>query len=233
MSKMHIRAGNVRSGAELTEKSNGNNLVWKMMLATGVLLANVLLISLSVKPQLVSAYELEGVVNVKPDMAVYVNKSLNCVTVYTVDAEGKETPVKSMVSSCGRAGHGTPSGTFKLQEGYEWRLMVDNTWAQYAVRFNNHILFHSVPYVKSKPDTLEADQYNLLGSPASLGCVRLSVKDAKWIFDNVKRGSKIVVYEDASDPGPLGKPSAIKLDETDPRSVWDPTDPDPDNPWNK
>lgn len=183
-------------------------------------------------PQQVSAVDLQGqVVNVKPDFSIYVNKGLNCVTVYMINENGEEIPVKSMVASCGRTGHATPSGTFKVQEGYEWRLMVDNTWAQYAVRFNNHILFHSVPYHKANPATLEADQYNLLGSSASLGCVRLSVEDAKWIYDNVKKGTKVVVYSDMTDPGPLGKPEAIKLDENDSRSCWDPTDPDPDNPW--
>lgn len=228
MSKMH--RGEVRRYK--TGDGRVINNVISTVLLMGLLIVNSFLLFSIAKPQSVNAYELDGVVNVQPDFAIYVNKLLNCVTVYSVDAEGAETPVKSMVCSCGRQGHGTPSGTFKLQEGYEWRLMVDNTWAQYAVRFNNHILFHSVPYIKAKPDTLETDQYNLLGSPASLGCVRLSVEDAKWIYDNVKRGTKIVVYEDDAEPGPLGKPEAIKLDENDPRSVWDPTDPDTKNPWN-
>ena len=180
----------------------------------------------------VYAYDLAGEVkNVKPELSIYVNTAQNCVTIYMVGDNGEEIPIKAMACSCGRAGHATPKGTFKVQERYTWRLMVDNTWAQYAVRFNKHILFHSVPYVREDPSTLEADQYNLLGQPASLGCVRLCVEDAKWIYDNVKQGTKVTVYEDASDPGPLGKPERAKIDVNDAKSGWDPTDPDPKNPW--
>ena len=68
--------------------------------------------------------------------------------------------------------------------------------------------------------------YNQLGTTASAGCVRLTVADAKWIYDNCEIGTLIEIYEE-DDPGPLGKPEAIKLPEG---SGWDPTDPDPENP---
>ena len=63
------------------------------------------------------------------------------------------------------------------------------------------------------------------------GCVRLSVKDAKWIFDNCAKGTKVEFYSD-SNPGPLGKPSAKKISSyPDYLRNWDPTDPNSSNPW--
>lgn len=164
--------------------------------------------------------------------AIYVNTALNCVTIMTVDANGVETPYKAMVCSAGRTGHLTPQGTFSTYGYYDWCYMVDGTYGRYSVRFNGGILFHSVPYLAASPDTLEWDQYNLLGQNASLGCIRLSVADSKWIYDNCAYGTKVVVYYDATNPGPLGKPEAIKIDPNSPNRGWDPTDPSPANPWN-
>lgn len=163
--------------------------------------------------------------------ALYVNTAQNTVTVMTVDAYGVETPFKAMVCSCGKPGHATPLGTFSTYGYYDWCYMVDGTYGRYSVRFNGGILFHSVPYLKASVDTLEWDQYNLLGQNASLGCVRLSVADSKWIYDNCKYGTKVVVYSDPTSPGPLGKPTPIAIDPNSPNRGWDPTDPSPYNPW--
>ena len=63
-----------------------------------------------------------------------------------------------------------------------------------------------------------------------MGCVRLTVEDAKWIYDNCPSGTYVEIY-DSEDPGPLGKPEALKLDADSPNKGWDPTDPDERNPW--
>lgn len=163
--------------------------------------------------------------------SLYVNRTQNVVAVYEVDAEGKETLYKTMVCSVGRAGHGTPRGTFKTDAYYEWHLMVDGSYGRYCVRFNKMILFHSVPYLKRSKDALEWDQYNLLGQKASLGCVRLSVRDAKWLYENCRPGTKVVVYDDAEGDPIFYKPASCIIPEDSPFRGWDPTDSDPANPW--
>lgn len=164
---------------------------------------------------------------------VKVNRVLNCVTVYTKDSNGKFTvPYKSMACSTGKYINNTPLGTFKVSSRYTWRLMVDGTHSQYATRFYGGILFHSVPCYSPHKNQLEYEEFNKLGSPASLGCVRLNVQDAKWIYDNCPYGTTVIVYDDETSPGPLGKPSVIKIPEDSPYRGWDPTDPDPSNPWN-
>lgn len=161
---------------------------------------------------------------------IMVNRTANCVTVYEKDANGEYTvPVKAMVCSVG-LNNKTPLGTGKISDKYEWRLLFGDVYGQYAVRFDGHIMFHSVPYTTTSKDALKEGEYNLLGQPASKGCVRLSVADAKWIYDNCKKGTLVEVYE-SEDPGPLGKPSAIYIDPYHFYRGWDPTDPDPLNPW--
>lgn len=171
------------------------------------------------------------VVDTRPDYVIYVNRALNCVTVKQQGADGTLTPIRSIVCSCGREGHETPEGTFQTSNYYEWREMVDGTYGRYAVRFNGKILFHSSPYLEASPDTLEWEEYNKLGQSASLGCVRMSVKDIKWIYDNCKPGTKVVVYSDTEKAGDLGKPSAIKIDASSSCKTWDPTDTDSRSPW--
>lgn len=170
-------------------------------------------------------------IDTRPDYTVYVNRTLNCVTVMTPNEKGVLTAVKSMVCSCGREGHETPEGTFQTSNYYDWRLLVDGSYGRYAVRFKKGILFHSVPYISKSVDSLEWDQYNLLGQEASLGCVRLSVEDAQWIYDNCKPGTTVVVYSDEKNVGALGKPEAIKIDAESPYKGWDPTDLNLNNPW--
>lgn len=171
---------------------------------------------------------------IKKDYQIRVNRAANCVTVYEKDASGEYTiPVRAFVCSCGRTGHETPLGTFKTSNYYKWRLMVDGTYGKYAVRFNKSILFHSVPYLKRNSASMKWEQYNLLGQSASLGCVRLACDDAKWIYDNCKPGTEVIVYDDAENPGPLGKPEELKITVENPYKTWDPTDDDVNNPWNQ
>ena len=164
--------------------------------------------------------------------SIKVNKKTNTVTVYIKEDNGKLKPYKAMVCSIGREGHETPEGKgYKTSDYYDWRLMVDNTYGRYAVRFNGSIMFHSVPYYKSKKDSLEWQDYNKLGSPASLGCIRLAVADAKWIFDNCRRGTEVEVYSGPAKTDPLGTPEPIKLDTKSEYRDWDPTDLTRENPW--
>ena len=169
----------------------------------------------------------------KPEYKIMVNRAANCVTVYTKNTEGEfSVPVKAFVCSGGREGHETPLGNFKTSDYYTWRQMIDGSYGQYAVRFYKGIMFHSVPYYTKNAGDMEWEQFNLLGEAASLGCVRLTCADAKWIYENCKAGTEVVVYDDKENPGPLGKPAEVKLTTENPLKKWDPTDTNSRNPWN-
>lgn len=159
---------------------------------------------------------------------IRINKQQNCVTVYELNEKGKYKPIKAMACSVGYA---TPLGTFPLKEKIRWHVLDGPVYGQYCTRITGHILFHSVwYYVNGNPATLSNTQYNKLGSTASHGCVRLCVADSKWIYDYMPSGTPVEIYN-SKDPGPLGKPDAIKLPEG---RGWDPTDvTNKSNPYNK
>lgn len=161
---------------------------------------------------------------------IKVNRTQNIVIIYTKDSNGGYTvPYKAMVCSVGM-NNATPTGTYNTTDKYTWRLLSGNVYGQYATRITGHYLFHSVPYVTQNKADLEYDEFNKLGEAASLGCIRLSVEDAKWIYDNCPKGTTVTIY-DSNEPEPLAKPTPIRIDTNDSRRVWDPTDPDPSNPW--
>ena len=165
---------------------------------------------------------------------IMVNRTCNTVTVYSLDEAGfYSVPERAMICSTAREGYETPLGTFALTGlKQSWNLMKDGSYGQYATQIKGNYLFHSVCYEKKDPSTLLVQEYNDLGSAASMGCVRLQVADAKWIFDNCGEGTLVTIY-DSSDPGPLGKPERVlnSIGPQDPR--WDPTDPRPENPWKR
>ena len=180
--------------------------------------------------------ETEKTAQIKTQTSKYyikVNNQENVVTIYTKDSHGNYTiPYKAMICSIGTA---TPTGGVytipgKTWDRWTWGQMVGGVWAQYYVRIKGSILFHSVPYTSKDKSTLEYWEYDKLGTKASAGCIRLTVADAKWIYDNCPAGTQVEFYYD-SNPGPLGKPTAQKISGEESVRGWDPTDPSSGNPW--
>ena len=161
---------------------------------------------------------------------IAVNRAAGCVTVYAADENGSYTrPYMAMVCS---GGTDTPLGYYNTIVHYSWRLLSGPCYGQYATRIVGSYLFHSVPYYTQHQDDLEYDEFNKLGTVASLGCIRLMVVDVNWIYNCCPIGTPVVIYDNADDPGPLGKPDTIHIDPKDETlRGWDPTDPDPRNPW--
>ena len=158
-------------------------------------------------------------------------RNQNVVIVYELDENREYTNiVKVFPCSTGRNNR-TPTGIFYSRKGGVWGPLMGGVWGQYYTVITGNILFHSVPYYSMSKDNLEWEEYNKLGNQASAGCVRLSVIDAKWIYDNCPNGMKIKIY-DGELPEGVTKPSSIIIDENNPNRGWDPTDPDPNNPWN-
>ena len=161
---------------------------------------------------------------------IKVNYGAQVVNVYTYDKDGKYTvPVKAFVCSTGTE---TPrSGVYRIPAKITWCYMYGNVWGHYCSQIVGNILFHSVPYLERNNHTLEYWAYDQLGTKASMGCIRLTTRDAKWIYDNVSTGTSVEFYS-SSNSGPLGKPTAQKISNA-PGNLkwWDPTDPDVNNPW--
>lgn len=98
--------------------------------------------------------------------------------------------IKSFISSTGVEGKETPKGIFSVINRGEWFFSPEfNQGAKYWVQFMGDYLFHSVPFDESQSTIVD----NTLGKPASHGCIRLSVEDAKWLYDNIPNGTKIII----------------------------------------
>ena len=159
-----------------------------------------------------------------------VNYQANTVTVYTRgDGEYFDEPCLAMVCSTGPS---TPrSGIYRLGWRLEWQDLFYDVYGRYATEITGDILFHSVPYqVKYDDGSLEYWEFDKLGTSASAGCVRLQLKDAKWIYDHLDEIYAVEFYGD-TDPGPLGKPTVPQISDDELRCGWDPTDTSPDSPW--
>ena len=170
-----------------------------------------------------------GVKNSSPYL-IKVNRVHNTITIYEKDQSGKYSqPIKAMTCSVGLKGTQTVLGTYNTKEKYRWKALMGNVWGQYSTRIVGGILFHSVYYYRNgNPATLAAKEFNKLGTAASHGCIRLTVEDAKWIYDNCPIGTTVIIYDGKESPGPLGKPEVIKIPVS---AKWDPTDPDDKNPF--
>lgn len=162
--------------------------------------------------------------------AIKVNRQENIVTIYSLDEEGYYTvPVKAMCCSVS-ADDTTPVGLFTTSDKYDWALLQGGVYGQYAYKIYKGILFHSVPYTRYGNAYLETWEFNKLGEGASLGCVRLCVADAKWIYENCEVGTQVNIF-DSDYYGPLGKPQpAYTFKDTD-DTDWDPTDMKSGNPY--
>ncbi len=147
------------------------------------------------------AYKLSG-----QKLVLKVNRKTCVVTAYD-----QGMPVKAMTCSSGGSSSKTPVGTFFITDHLSWWMLNGPSYGQYCSHFLPDYLFHSVPvYGTSRnPYGVSASDYNRLGTPASGGCVRLSVADAKWIYYNAPIGSTVIISD--SEAAPLGKPTPKKM----------------------
>lgn len=98
---------------------------------------------------------------------------------------------KTFTCSTGIEGKETPVGVFTVQNRAPWFFSPKyGQGGKYYVQFMGNYLFHSIPFDSDKTTISDPT----LGVPASHGCIRLSVEDSKWLYDNVKNGSKIIIY---------------------------------------
>lgn len=163
---------------------------------------------------------------------IEVNRSKCRVTVFAYDQETKSwcIPVIAFKCSVGLPSTPTPRGTFKTSNKYRWHELMGPSYGQYCTRITGGVLFHSVAGSNTTVHNLSARAYNRLGSPASHGCVRLCVRDAKWIYDYCVSGIKVKIF-DAEYAGPLEPQFVPKMSAG---QNYDPTDPGaPKNKYNQ
>ena len=120
---------------------------------------------------------------------IYVNLSEQMTYVYKGTMNKWDT-VKSFTCSTGIDDEETPTGVFDVRERGDWFFSDKyQQGGKYWVQFYGDYLFHSVPYNEDQSEVVD----NTLGTPASHGCIRLKTEDAKWIYDNIDSGTKVII----------------------------------------
>ncbi|HII4506573.1 L,D-transpeptidase [Clostridium perfringens] len=121
---------------------------------------------------------------------VFVNIAEQKTYVYE-GSKNNWTLDKTFTCSTGIEGKETPVGIFTVQTRAPWFFSPKyGQGGKYYVQFMGNYLFHSIPFNSDKTTISDPT----LGVPASHGCIRLSVEDSKWLYDNVQNGSKIIIY---------------------------------------
>lgn len=130
-------------------------------------------------------------INKNTEYVIDVNLTNQKIYIYKDD-----NILKNMRCSTGRIGYPdteTPLGIFTLLiKGKDFYSNKYNEGAKYYIKFFNDYLIHSVP-VDKKGNIIEEEKEKL-GMPASHGCIRLSMEDAKWIYENVPIGSMVYIH---------------------------------------
>lgn len=101
--------------------------------------------------------------------------------------------VKEWIISTGKNAS-TPLGSFTIQNRGQWFYNEKyQQGAKWWVSFKDWgvYLFHSIPMDRDKNILTEEAS---LGSPASHGCIRLDIENAKWIYDNIPRGTPVNIH---------------------------------------
>lgn len=153
--------------------------------------------------------------------AITVDVRNQVVTVYTRDENGEYTvPVRQMLCSSGTTKNPSDVGDWVLNgRKAQWCTFPQwgNTYARYWTRINSSIAFHSVIYTAVNVKSMKVSSYNKLGNRASHGCIRLTVADAKWIYDNVGKGTVVTITESLPEDPELR--DSLKLAPLDTKSM--------------
>lgn len=129
--------------------------------------------------------------NITSNTSYLINVNLDNQKTYVYKRKNNNwNLVRTCPCSTGIPGEDTPCGSFYTQEKGNWFFSEKfQQGGKYWTQITGDILFHSVPFSKDKKTILDYT----LNKPASHGCIRLSVDDAKWIYSNIPRGSKIII----------------------------------------
>ena len=95
--------------------------------------------------------------------------------------------------SCGDGAASTPTKKGVFTVGIKEKYFGNSSYrCWYATQFSGNYLFHSVLYYPASTPSRILD--GTLGRGVSHGCVRLALDNAKWIYDNIPRNTRVVVY---------------------------------------
>jgi lipoprotein-anchoring transpeptidase ErfK/SrfK len=120
---------------------------------------------------------------------ILTDQSTYTTAVFT-GSKGNWTQIQSFPCAVG-AGGATPDGVYSsgIKELY-FGTNAYRCW--YATQISGNYLYHSTLYKPEGAPLHSIDDRT--GRAISHGCIRLPLDDAKWLHDNIPRGTTIVIY---------------------------------------
>lgn len=115
----------------------------------------------------------------------------NCWVGVFTGSRGNWNPKYYWRCSCGKDSSPTVKGVFTTQTSSLHFGEEHGYTCWYATQIYGDYLFHSVKY---QPGSQTALKDGRLGRHISMGCVRLPIEDAKWIYYNIPDGTTVVTY---------------------------------------
>lgn len=128
----------------------------------------------------------------QPDLSKYSNISVDVsLADQKVYVKSGDEVIYTMIASTGIYDT-TPTGDFTIHgRGDHFFNSTEGMGADYWVAFSGTtFLFHSVPTTAAFGDYIESEAVKL-GTAASHGCVRLTVADSKWFYEQVVDGTPV------------------------------------------
>ena len=86
----------------------------------------------------------------------------------------------------------TISGTYYIKSRGKYFDTGTKGRCWYFTQINGNYLFHSVIYDRQNSPKRIID--NSMDAAVSHGCVRLDLENAKWIYDNIPKNTKVIIY---------------------------------------
>ncbi|MCL6625635.1 L,D-transpeptidase [Alicyclobacillus shizuokensis] len=133
----------------------------------------------------------------QPGEPVWIDVSISQQRMYI--KSGQKTLYTMIISSGvdGSKATYTPRGTFYVQpeRGTWFYTPRFHEGAKYWVSWLNHgqYLFHSVPM--DKGGHVIVKDAEKLGQEDSHGCIHLTIPDAKWVYEHIPTGTKVVIHD--------------------------------------
>ena len=127
--------------------------------------------------------------------AAYVDTANSKVHIFEWTGAGYTKEVKTFICSTGAKNTPTVKGTFQaIGQISPWYYMPHSSvWVRNAFQIQGNYFFHSVLFHSKGSNNPTASSVRNLGSNVSHGCIRLSVEDSQWLYDNCTPGMTVVI----------------------------------------
>lgn len=129
--------------------------------------------------------------NIESNTPYFIYVNLNNQKTYVYEGSSNNwTLEKEFDCSTGIESESTPKGVYTVTGRGDWFYSEQyEQGGKYWVQFWGDYLFHSLPFDETQSTIVDYT----LGVPASHGCIRLTVEDSKWLFDNMPDDTKVII----------------------------------------